>query len=214
VVEPRRTERVAEVVREPFVLAQHDPGHDGAAFAVEPRRDGPRKPCPQPVGHAGHTAAAPDASPAAALYDHVDALALEPRPLVEPVVGRPGPAQGRDELQPGALRRRTSCGQLEEHALAHPPPIPSLHHGRDAKGERRAANRSRRDHGCRSRLADVRPQRRAVERVEPDASPTDPDQRGRRRADRQRVRRPGRRGDEHEREAGERKRRDPEDERG
>ena len=88
-VEPGRLEVVPELVREPLVLAQHDPREHGAALAVEPRGDRARDVRAEPIRDTADPAAPTDHPPVAAAEDDVDAAACEPAALVETVLGRP-----------------------------------------------------------------------------------------------------------------------------
>ena len=184
-VEPGRLEVVAELVREPLVLAEHDAGEHGAPLPVEPRGDRARDMRAEPIRDAADAAAAADDPPVAAVQDDVDAAAREPAALVEAVLRAARRGDRRSQVEDGALRRRAADRKLEQHALAQRALVEATHLGGNAQRERRLAHRPGDDGRDRGRAADLRLEQAAVERVEPHAPPPPAGERERERAGRQ-----------------------------
>jgi hypothetical protein len=171
VVEPGGLEVGAELVREPLVLAEHDPRQHRAPLAAEPRGDCARHVRAEPVRGAAEPTATADDPPVTAAQDDVDATACQPATLVEAVVGtaRSGDHDVQDEN--GALRGRPADGQLEQDPFAERTRIEVTHLSGNAKRKRRLSRRPGHDHGRAGGVPDLRHEQAAVERVEPHASP-------------------------------------------
>ena len=116
-VETGGAEVVLHVVRQPFVLAEHDAENDAAADAGRASPDGELDPVAKAISEAGNPAASADLSPARCLQDDMDALAREPAALVEPVLRATRLLDPDRRFQDCASRRRAADGEDEEDAL-------------------------------------------------------------------------------------------------
>ncbi len=182
VVEAGGLEVVAQVVRQPLVLAQDDPGEHGVPLAFEPGRDRACDVRAQAIREAADAAAPADDPPVAPVQDDVDAAAREPATLVEAVLRTSRRRDGRPELQHGSLGRRAAERQFEQHALAESTLVEAPHLGREPQRERRSAHRSGDDGSDRRGAADLRVEHARVEGVEPHAPPPPAGERERQRA--------------------------------
>ena len=131
-VEPGRPEALPQALRERLLVAEHDPLDHASAFGVETRRNRAGKPGAQSIGEAAEAASVADCRPAVRAQDDVDAQALQPRPLVEAMLLRPWQPHGRDRLDHGTLRRRTTERKLEQDGLMKPEASEAGHVRRDA----------------------------------------------------------------------------------
>ena len=170
-VEPGSLEVGAELVREPLVLAEHDPRQHRAPLAAEPRGDCARDVRAEPVRDAAEPTATADDPPVTAVQDDVDAPARQPATFVEAVVGTARSGDRDPQGEDGALRGRPADGKLEQDAFAERARIEPTHFSGNAKRKRRLSRRPGHDHGRARGMPDLRHEHAAVERVEPHASP-------------------------------------------
>ena len=166
-VEPGGLEAVAELVGEPFVLAQHDPREQRPPLPVQPRGDRTRDVRAKSIGDAADASAPADDAPVAAVEHDVNATAGEPAALVEPVFGAARSVDLRPEGEDGALRRRAADGQLEQDALVERAAAEPAHLGGYAQREGCLPHGAGDHRGHRRRAADLGLEQAAIERSEP-----------------------------------------------
>ena len=120
VIEPRAAEARLQPVREPGVVAEHDAGDDRPPLSRQARRRGTAEPGAQTVCRPGKPGSSSKLVPLVDLQHDVDALATEPRSLVEAVADprgllqrgqqaedrRPAAGRGRAAARAGRARRR------------------------------------------------------------------------------------------------------------
>ena len=184
-VEARGLEAVAELVREPLVLAEHDAHEHRAPFPFEPRGDRARDVRAKPIGDAADTAAPADDPPVAAVEHDVNAAARQPAALVEAVFGAARRVDPRTEGEDGALGRRAAHRQLEQDTLPERAVPEPAHLGGHAQRELCLSHRTGHDGGDRGRAAELRLEQAAVERSEPGRAEPPAGERERQRAGRQ-----------------------------
>ena len=171
VVEPGGLEVGAELVREPLVLAEHDPYEHRAPLATEPRGDRARNVRTEPVGDTADPAAPAHDPPVAAVQDDMDAAARQPATLVEAVLHTARSAHRDPQDEDGALRRRAADGELEQDFLAERARIELTHLGGNAKRERRLSHGAGHDHRRAGGAPDLGREHAAVDRVESHTPP-------------------------------------------
>ena len=158
-------EVVTQVVRQPFVLAQDDPGEHGVALALEAGRDRACDVRAQAIREATDAAAPADDPPVAPVQDDVDAAARKPATLVEAVLRTSRRRDGRPKLQHRSLWRGAAERQFEQHSLTESTLVEAPHLGRQPERERRSAHRSGDDGSDRRRASDLRSEHTRVEGV-------------------------------------------------
>ncbi len=162
---------VPNLFREAAVVPEDNPFQERRALAAETAHDGAAKPAPERVREAAEPYAAPDDPVGAQMDDDVNALAAQPRALIEAVLRPARRVQVADALQNRPLGRRPSARELEQNVLVNLAPVEpaDLRIGPDLEtaGSRRSRDG---DEGARC-LSDVRSELAAVENVEPGASP-------------------------------------------
>src|SRR5581483_5644801 len=151
-------------------------------FSGEARRYAASEPRPDAIGVAADPAATADDPPVAPEEDDVDAVAAQPRPLVEAFRRGPRQAHPRVERDDRALRRRAADGKVEQHGLAEPDVAEPDQPGRQAEVELAAARRSGDDRDREARLPHPTDEHARVDRVQASAPPPPA---GRRQRDRQ-----------------------------
>ena len=207
VIEPGVLEVVAELVREPLVLAEHDPGQHRTPLPFEPRGDRTRNMRAEAVREPADPTAAADDPPVAAAEDDVDAAACEPAALVEAVFRTARGGNRGPQSEDGALRRRASERKLEQDPLADRDCTEAAHFGRHPQREPCLANGTGDDDGDVAAAPDVGRQHAALECLEARAPPhpageSDRDGAGRQACARERDRDRRSDCDEHDQERG------------
>ena len=187
-VEPRCAEVVLHVSWKPFVLAEDDAEDDAAADAVRAAPDGALDAVAERVTEPRDPAAPPDLAPARRLEHDVDALARQPRALVESVLLGSRLRDADRRLDDGTARRRAADGEHEEHSLTHRLAPERTCHRQHASRVGRGAS------GCdghelrNAGLAHARDEDAPAKRVHAERAPPEPDERERD-ADRRKTRR-------------------------
>ena len=118
-VEAGRAEVVLHVLRQPFVLAEHDAQDDAPANAGRTSAHGKLDAVAKTIPEAGNAATSAGQPPARCLQNDMDALAREPAALVEPVLRATRLLDPHGRLQDCAPRRRASDWEDEEDALLY-----------------------------------------------------------------------------------------------
>jgi hypothetical protein len=171
VIEPRRSEAVAQALRHRLVVAEDDARQHSATLARRAARQRLLDPLAQVVGQGTETAARSDRAPPIGPKDNVDALAAQPRSLVEPVVRAARLLHGHDRRYKRALRRRAAARQLEQRGLLdNTRAEPARDHGHTHAVATPPCRCGDLEHRA-FRGADRRSEDAAVERGEPGASP-------------------------------------------
>ncbi len=168
-VETGRAERVADVVVQPLVLAEHDAREHGATLtvdAVQATNERTAKPVGEP---ADPTARADDAPLVRAQQDVHAAPAQEPA-LVEVLAGL-RLCELAEELELGALRRCPAGRQLQLHRLGHHPATEAQHPRSDAHLVLRATCGAGHDGQRIASRSHVAEEDAPIERVESHAPP-------------------------------------------
>lgn len=119
VVETRAAKRLAQPVRQAFVLAQHEAQHEPAPLAFQPGHEIVRETLAQAVAETADAAATADDAPGARAQNNVYALTGQPGSLIEAARARPRRQLDFDaELEHGSDRRRFTGGQTEPDTLS------------------------------------------------------------------------------------------------
>jgi hypothetical protein len=182
VVETGCAERVAHVVAQRFVLAEHDAGEHGSPLTFD-ADEASNKSTAEPVGDTADSVARAHDAPLARAQKDVHAASAQERALVE-IVAALGLSDLTEELELGALRRRPAGRQLQLHGLRNDSPSEAQDPRSDAHLVLRAACRAGHDDQCVAPSAHLTQENAAIERVEPRAPPPPPDEReGRREHD-------------------------------
>ena len=105
VVKAGGAEVVLHICRQPLVLAENDAEDDPPPNAGRATRDCPLDPVAQPIAQTRDPPTASDLTPARGVEHDLDALALEPGALVEPVPRRFRLRDADRRLQDGSARR-------------------------------------------------------------------------------------------------------------
>jgi len=171
VIEPRRPEARAQLLREAFVLSQHDPLEDRSSLPLEAGGNRARQPAANPVGVTAQTAAASDRAPLAGHDDDVHAAAPQPPPLVEAARRGAWLPQPPAQLEASALGRRAAERKLEKDRLVRKERAEAQQLRRYPDRERAAAGGAGDLDESRFRFADVRREHARIERVEPATTP-------------------------------------------
>src|SRR5205823_3666130 len=117
VVEAGGAEALAELGREPLILAEDDSLQHRSTLAVQTVRNRTSEPGSQTIRDAAEAAPPADGAPGARAQDDVHALPPQVRPLVEAVLRGARQAKLSTRGDDGALRRRAPRRQLELRAL-------------------------------------------------------------------------------------------------
>jgi hypothetical protein len=171
VVEPGGSEIVSQLLAQPLLLPEYEPGEDGATLSREPGCDGGHEPPANPVGRAGEPATTTDDAPLAPARDNVHASTAQEGPLVE-AVARPTRLAELDwGLDECTLRRRAAERKLEEHRLSDRLRTERADSGRDAEPVRRPAGGAGDLEDAAPGLSDPRREHTPIECVEAHAPP-------------------------------------------
>jgi len=171
VVEARGAKPREERVVEPLGTSEDDRLDHRPALPAQAEGRVAGEPALQQVSGAADPATAPDDARFLRAQHDVHSLPSKPRRLVEAVLRTVRELEDPDHAQASALRRRAAGRQLEQHGLMRAKLSPPGDERSDAHVELPDTRWLLRFDDCPLRLADVRKQDAAVERVQPVAPP-------------------------------------------
>jgi hypothetical protein len=183
VVQPGAPKRLAQPVRQAFILTQHEAEHEPAPLPAQPGHQIVRNALAQAVAETADAAAATDDAPGARFQHDVNALASQPSSLVETARAWARRQLYRGaELEHGPDRRRLAGRQAEPDALLETRATEEL--DLSDRADRVGADARRPDHhdAYLRALADVRQEWAAIERGQPERAERETEEQEQRRA--------------------------------